>query len=85
MMASMTPCPRCTEMHRRAQEAESKAAKAWRQNDLTRLWRTVGELRRRTNYYRAGKRMWKDRWREAVTPWWQRILARAVPKRGGEK
>jgi hypothetical protein len=50
-------------LHRRVQEAESKAATAWRQNDMTRLWKTVDELRLRTAYYREGRLTWKYRYR----------------------
>ena len=60
-------CPRCDDMHRRAQAAESKASKVVRQNDHARLWRTVAELKRQADHQSWRAAMWKDRWRTLKT------------------
>ncbi len=48
-VVGMWVCGDCQKMHRRAQAAESAAAKVIRQNDHARLWRTVDHLRMRSN------------------------------------
>ena len=69
-------CPRCVAMHRRAQEAESKAARAWRQNDIDRLWLTVAYLRDWAEREALRTAYWKRLYREAMTPWWRVIFPR---------
>jgi hypothetical protein len=58
-------CSRCERMHRRAQAAESAAAKVVRQNDHERLWLTVASLKRYCENQRRLKRLWLQRYRDA--------------------
>jgi hypothetical protein len=57
-------CDNCSKMHRRAQAAESAAAKAIRQNDHAQLWKTVDYLRRYVATREARCNMWIGRYRE---------------------
>lgn len=59
-------CSRCERFHRRAQAAESAAAKAIRQNDHERLWKTVAKLAIQRDHYRRLRRLWRDRYREVM-------------------
>lgn len=54
------------DFHRRVQEAESRAAKAWRQNDIARLWGTVAHLKWRAEYAHRGEMRWRKLYREAA-------------------
>jgi hypothetical protein len=46
-----------------------------RQNSPERLWRTVCELRRQTEYYEIKAKLWKERFRELQYSPWKRVKA----------
>ncbi len=53
-------CSHCEKMHRRAQAAESAAAKVVRQNGHAQLWKTVAYLRHRSTRH-LEKAIWRGK------------------------
>lgn len=75
-------CKNCQAMHRRAQAAESAAAKAIRQNDTTRLWRSVWKLKVRVEYW---KRRLRFRQQQDRALWLAQRSTSAQPPAGGKE
>ncbi len=63
-------CGNCQAMHRRAQAAESAAAKVVRQHDPRRLWATVASLRWQSQAGWRRARHWRKQYDriKAATP-----------------